>query len=176
MRTTKSQLESAVKRYAELTGKNYILRQRDSRVGGYGVCVVYPERGYSQGNDIIAGSANEVYNELWAAIRAIEEYQQAQAEQPQFLIRAIDGMVQGVYSIGATPVTCLVIDEDEICATNQDNPNWKEMSHADVVRRGITEGMKNDEFTFHTSTNIKEFTAEAICKAWYPEHEQPNTD
>jgi len=173
MRTTVKQLESAVKRYAELTGKNYILRHRDSRVGGYGVCIVYPERGYSQSNDIICGKASEVYNELWAAIRAIEEYQEIQREKPQFLIRVSDGVVCGVYTTARKPVQYLLIDEDAVEISAQDDENWweelRKLSSEEIIRRGITEGFENNAFLNDTSTNIDEFTAAAINAAWYPE-------
>lgn len=83
MRTTAKQLESAVNQLREITGKNYILRYRDSRVGGYGVCIQHDkERGYSQGRDDFSGSAAEVYNQLWAAIRILQNYKQEQAEKP----------------------------------------------------------------------------------------------
>ena len=79
MRTTAKQLEIAVKRLREITGKNYILRHRDSRIGGYGVCIKHNN---SLGSDEISGSAGEVYDQLWAAIRMLENYQQEQAEKP----------------------------------------------------------------------------------------------
>ena len=79
MRTTAKQLEIAVKRLREITGKNYILRHRDSRIGGYGVCIKHNN---SRGSDEISGSAGEVYDQLWAAIRMLENYQQEQAEKP----------------------------------------------------------------------------------------------
>jgi len=155
MRTTKAHLENAVQIYAKLTGKNYILRHRDSRVGGYGVCIVYPERGYSQSSDIICGKASEVYNELWAAIRAIEEYQQVQAEKPQFLIRVSDGMVCGVYTTARKPFSYLLIDEDAIGISAQDDENWweelRQMSSEEIIRRGITAGFENDTFLADTS-------------------------
>jgi len=173
MRTTVKHLESAVKRYAELTGKNYILRHRDSRVGGYGVCVQNLPS-YSQGSDIICGKASEVYNELWAAIRAIEEYQEIQREKPQFLIRVAGGMVCGVYTTARKPVPYLIIDEDAIEISAQDDENWweelRKMSSWEIIRRGITAGFENDTFLNDTSTNIEEFTAAAINAAWYPEN------
>ena len=83
MRTTAKQLQIAVDRLREITGKNYILRYRDSRVGGYGVCIQHDkERGYSQEIDDFSGSAAEVYTQLWAAIRILENYKQEQAEKP----------------------------------------------------------------------------------------------
>lgn len=82
-RTTAKQLQIAVDRLREITGKNYILRHRDSRVGGYGVCIKYgPERGHSISADEFSGSAAEVYDQLWAAIRILENYQQEHAQKP----------------------------------------------------------------------------------------------
>lgn len=87
MRTTAKQLQIAVDRLRKITGKNYILRHRDSRVGGYGVCIQHDkERGYSQESDDFSGSAAEVYTQLWAAIRILENYQQEQAEKPATLL------------------------------------------------------------------------------------------
>ena len=82
-RTTAKQLEIAVSRLREITGKNYILRYRDSRIGGYGVCIKHNN---SRGSDEISGSAGEVYTQLWAAIRILENYQQEQAEKPATLL------------------------------------------------------------------------------------------
>lgn len=221
MRTTKAHLENAVAQYAKLTGKNYILRHRDRRVGGYGVCQKIGNNG-AISSDIISGKASEVYDQLWAAIRAVEEVQEskpptnadalhaalqnlvnvAQAlpqsathdglaladalatarkalnggaqpdNAPRFLIRVSDGMVCGVYTTARKPAPYLIIDEDAIGISAQDDLEWderKKMSAEEIIRRGITVGFEKDTFLFDTSTNIDEFTAAAINAAWYPE-------
>lgn len=113
MRTTISQLKAAVQQYRKLTGKNYILRQRDSRAGGYGVCTQDQTNG-SQGDDIAGGTAAQVYSQMWAKIRAIEEYQQIQEETPQFVIRIEDGIFQDVTAIGKKKFAFMQFDMDNI--------------------------------------------------------------
>ena len=161
MRTTTAQLEAAVQQYAKLTGKNYILRHRDSRIGGYGVCVRNPDNG-SITSDIICGKASEVDNELWAAIRAIEEYQQVQAEKPQFIIVIDDGMLQSVIKVGPGQLNYLVIDEDAIEIADETEGTSDEMSKNDILKAGVTEGLETGAFLQTSSGNLEDLKPETV--------------
>jgi len=168
MRTTVKQLESAVTRYAELTGKNYILRHRDSRVGGYGVCQKIGNSG-AISSDIICGKASEVYNELWAAIRAIEEYRQVQAEKPapdgpQFIAVITDGILQSVISLTGKDIHYLLIDEDEIEIADENEGTSDEMSKNDILKAGVTEGLETGAFVRMSDCNITDTKPETVCR------------
>lgn len=159
MRTTVKQLESAVTRYAELTGKNYILRHRDSRVGGYGVCT-QDKTNYSQGNDIICGKASEVYNELWAAIRAIEEYQEikrGRRQLPEILVFVQGGVVHEVYTKGQALYR--VIDESNLDAYYHEG-----MTTNEIRRKAIIE----ETTLCPTDVSLQDFSLIAIANKFYP--------
>jgi len=164
MRTTVKQLESAVQRYAELTGKNYILRMRDRRVGGYGVCTQDKANG-SQGDDIVCGKASEVYNEMWAKIRAIEEFQQIQTEVPQFLIRIEGGIVQDVTAIGKKKFAFLqiVMDAAEPEYEFEHEAIPDEMTTKQVKEWYIKKEIEEGSGMYTTDGYITDGDAETIC-------------
>ena len=81
-RTSEKLLRELVETYNSLTGKNYDVRSRDARVGGY--AVIQPGHGGTY-HDVMGGSPGNLYDTLAFAISEKEMEAQAEKEKKNYL-------------------------------------------------------------------------------------------
>lgn len=164
MRTTFKMLQSVTEILRNATGINY---RAFSESGSYFVAIKNTDTSLS--SVIVRGSAYECHKAIRTVLNFMLDIQGEQSTTPAILIRVSDGMVQGVYTRHAAKY--ILVDEDHIENMEENYERIEEMATDEIMRTGIREGIESGVFVDTTDTSIKYFTADAICKAWYPETE-----